>query len=1000
MKTSLNILLSALLIISSMTAIAQGGRIVKDNVNCSYGIKNADGSWLVESHYTLIQQYNSGYFAITNSDGTGLMNPKGEWVLPCEYSSFSTVAHDWHLSEYITPAPVRSHYPTLIIAAKSNVQQVFNLRGDTITAPVKMESIQFDGPSRLMIYEKNGEIVHTTYLDTAGAILIPRIEGMIFLFGSNKTSLIAEFIQETGVAWRNVGLISNTGEIIIKRQFAKAKQNRSNRIWFVTMDNKFGRMNTQGDTLVAPIYSVDKHSDFGAENNEVWIISDEENQYGLMKANGEVLVVPAYDTIHTRSNSSRTPPWHIQKHGRSGLLSYFGEVLIPPIYTKLIETGRSYHVAVESKIYHAQYGEKHGAFRASGAEILPIIYDSIIAIVTTKNSKYHTRGFVVQKDGKFGVCNLDGEFIIPCTMDHHFSANAGESSHYLTKGRSITRINHWSGLNIDTLVPFVHSGEVNLYRSQGSVYGFIASENGAEIIGRDVLNSFNGKSHLYMARQTLPKSMLIFKSNGELLDAGRILKVEWCGSFTSLVGDSTSKLMHSRTGRIFAEGLYTKFQHNTSRLDRIWASKKNAGFNPSWVLLDSLGVQVIETAFDTPFQLDQGDIEVFVGGIKGIINSADLTWVIQPQNGCFFKIIGDLYYVGNKDGKRGVLRRDGTYLIPPIYDSISLEYSSSSVHAQLHGKDQTLWFRVRDGLSSKFIDNNGVEIKSAAQMEEIEMDFAYGDSMKIKFLNQAPSSFTLQVPMNSYQSDLGSIPTEDQKKPIPLFENRRFRRPIYDTLKSITANSLKLRQSSQYNSEYTLSTLFDPNSKDYPTTMDTTLDRSCFCNKDLMTRRGSPRSFGVQFSDSMAMTIGYNYTGSPHTMSSMPSVFSQFSNPTSFINAVFINNEIEFINLENIFGTDSLLRDEFIFALQKREDLNLDCSAPDKLTQLIEGRFSLANDGIHLYLSNTTGRFGTDWSYNFTRQLMTDILIPVERLRANSTTKWLGDLLYKEEITP
>jgi hypothetical protein len=988
------------LFLALMTSFVQAQRIVKDNVNCTYGIKNADDSWLVESHYTLIQRYNSGYFAITNSDGTGLMNPKGEWILPCEYSSFSTVRHDWHLSEYITPTPVRSHYPTLIIAAKSNVQQVFNLRGDTITASIKMESIQFDGPSRLMIYEKNGEIVHTTYLDTSGTILIPRIEGMIFPFGSNKTSLIAELVQANGLAWRNVGLITNHGEIIIKRQFAKAKQNRSNRIWFVTMDNKFGRMNTQGDTLVAPNYSVHEHSDFAAENNEVWIISDEENQYGLMKANGEVLVVPAYDTIHTRSNSSRTPPWHIQKHGRSGLLSYFGEVLIPPIYNKLIETGRSYHVAVESKIYQAQYGEKHGAFRASGAEILPIIYDSIIAIVTTKNSRYHTLGFVVQKDGKFGVCNLVGEFIIPCTMDHHFSANAGETSHYLTKGRSITCINHWSGLNVDTLTPFVHSGEVNLYRNHDTVFGFIASEDGTQIIDREVRNTYNGKSHLFIATQTLPKSILIFNSNGELLDAGHILEVKWCGSFLSLAGDSTQKLISSTTGRIFAEGLYTEFQHNISRLDRIWASKINSGFNPSWVIIDTLGNQVIETAFDKPFQLDQGDIEVFVGGTKGIINSVDLTWIIQPQNGCFYKIIGDLYYVGNKDGKRGVLRRDGTYLIQPIYDSISLEYSSSTVHAQLHGKEQTLWFQVRDGLSSKFIDNNGVEIKSAAQMEEIEMGFAYRDTMRIEFLNQASSSFTLQVPMNSYQSDLISDHSEDPKIPIPLFVNQRFRRSIYDTLKSITANSLKLRQSSQYNSEYTLSTLFGPNSKDYPTTMDTTLDRSCFCNKDLMTRRGSPRSFGVQFSDSMAMTIGYNYAGSPHTISSMPSVFSQFSNPTSFINAVFRNNEIELIDLEDIFRTDSLLYEEFIFALQKREDLNLDCSAPDRLTQLIEGRFSLANDGIHLYLSNATGHFGTDWSYNFTRQLMTDILIPVERLRANSTTKWLGDLLYKEEITP
>jgi hypothetical protein len=176
------------------------------------------------------------------------------------------------------------------------------------------------------------------------------------------------------------------------------------------------------------------------------------------------------------------------------------------------------------------------------------------------------------------------------------------------------------------------------------------------------------------------------------------------------------------------------------------------------------------------------------------------------------------------------------------------------------------------------------------------------------------------------------------------------------------------------------------------------IDRSSGCMSRLMTSALDNYTFWSVFSDSAVMTIGFNFRNQNFGFD-MGSYQTQTA--SNYINFVSRNGQIEHIELEDVFKNDSLLREEFIIALQKRDDLNIDCSAPEKLKEIIKGKFSLSELGVHLYLDGyyelpvppSGDQLGMIWIQHGIQRQPANILIPTERLLLHDKTKWLGSLL-------
>lgn len=112
----------------------------------------------------------------------------------------------------------------------------------------------------------------------------------------------------------------------------------------------------------------------------------------------------------------------------------------------------------------------------------------------------------------------------------------------------------------------------------------------------------------------------------------------------------------------------------------------------------------------------------------------------------------------------------------------------------------------------------------------------------------------------------------------------------------------------------------------------------------------------------------------------------QSSSANSFLNFVYQKGKAVPVELKDIFPSDSILMQEFVIALQKRDDLKLDCSSLEMMIGLIDGKFSLSESGVHLYLNQqSTNVYGISQPVK--------LLIPSENLSNHSESSWIVPIL-------
>jgi hypothetical protein len=116
--------------------------IVKDNIACTYGLKNAANEWVVKPSYLLIEQLYTNEYRITDTYGKGIMNNEGSVIIPPEYSSVDVM-------------DARYYWVT-----KSNGRGIINKEGLVIVPP-KYEAIYFLTDRYFMAHQKDEKWVYT-----------------------------------------------------------------------------------------------------------------------------------------------------------------------------------------------------------------------------------------------------------------------------------------------------------------------------------------------------------------------------------------------------------------------------------------------------------------------------------------------------------------------------------------------------------------------------------------------------------------------------------------------------------------------------------------------------------------------------------------------------------------------------------------------------------------------------------------------------------------------
>jgi hypothetical protein len=209
------ILIFIVLSISALFSQAQGLHIVKDNINCTYGIKDADGNWVVEPTYILIEEYNTGYFRMRDEVGLGIFTPKGKQLIPCTHDRIDISSKKWVIrSSYdVNQRRLENKKQPYFYGFQKDEQLVYNLRGEEVVSLSSNAELLIDSDYSIIAYDR--VLRYSQFIDSAGAILIDSIQGRLRSFSGRDYAIVGDNVSNSGSVSGNGRVVNRKGELII-----------------------------------------------------------------------------------------------------------------------------------------------------------------------------------------------------------------------------------------------------------------------------------------------------------------------------------------------------------------------------------------------------------------------------------------------------------------------------------------------------------------------------------------------------------------------------------------------------------------------------------------------------------------------------------------------------------------------------------------------------------------------------------------------------------------
>lgn len=1020
---------------------AQNLHIVKDNVNCTYGLKNHEGKWIVEPTYILIQQYNSSYFLATDVMGDGIISPTGKQVIECTYDQIRTVDAKWEII-HDGYAPVNSQQRlqkgVFFQVKKGDQEAILNLRGQQIIELSRYDKVQFDGDARILIY--GYEPLTTSYLDTSGNILINKVLGAILPFGGSEFSLHGEGLEAySKVVQGDVRLINRKGEYPLNVQFDRAIFGAKGQICF-ERDGKYGEMTTAGKLLIEPKYKrkIKLESSPTMKNN--WVISDEYNREGLMKPDGTVLLETIYDELNQRFNRHEFEKfWMIQKDGSYGVVDNEGKTVVSLLYDQINMV--PYRSMDRSNVSTSFIVEREGKFAhiSPSRSLSPSEwYDRMDQIGDSDFSRNIPSRFnyLIERDGKFGLLNADGTVLSDCIYELHNQYSQNTNVHYFSIGLDLFHYNFDAPSSAPTkLTASSSTDKTVIFSNPPYVIAGVVSKSSSAFTSLSVRSSYEEVfgNMMILTRSKYADWEIINVNTQEKIVIPELYEIEPFGAKKFLFETRKGKVgILDEDGNILVKPVYKQFQNNY-KLPHLWALVENENWRPKWVLIDERGNQLLPDTLEQTFRLNSGDLLRTVDDKIGLFDTNELKWRIEPTYPCLYQSVGDFYIASEAINKRGIIRSDGTVLLPLEYHSIQLLLSRCAPNSNCQEFEDSRWL-VWNGESEILVNQNGKMMTNAFMIRDYKMSLLFDGGLLVDPFSDfvrldgaedppvLPTSFNPIRPFETSSEKFllfdNSHKSETPQKLVPKVNTiQRFPNlqcSIFQPeLAAWTHDTIRKSQQSPWSSFILRDIVFDAITKDWdqphmgqiyyiesveivPQKEVAVLDESTvnqMLRQDCANAQGGQYGYydygiGSRYFELLAVgnrfvsiQKGYYsfYDDSYITMSQIPPPPPA---PTYLNFAIKDEKAIE-LKLNDIFPSDSLLLQEFIIALQLRDDLKLDCSNLENMIKQINGKFSLSKEGVHLYYPN----------YDYWYNPNVDFLIPLERLKLHAETKWIVSVL-------
>lgn len=876
-------LLLMLVLCLSADAVAQDLRVVKDNVNCTYGIKNDANHWVVSPSYLLIRETSLGYFLVETTDGMGLLDAQGQPLIQAQYEQLKPFPGGWKFAD-----PLFS-----IVNAKRRKQDQFLVaqngkfgivdREGRVIIPLQYSSITVDKLPHIICYNIVDDMYRSTYADTSGQIILQEMEGKLGRFGSRNVAMIRSR-HRTKKDTSDAGVIDRSGQLVIPRDYDQIKFCTKNKI-IVLSGDKLGVMDTLGNaTLPAKYEIVSSHRSRGdlpcMKPDDIYVIK-QDTLYGLMKGDGTVIHSPQFS--YCRHQRVPAPSddfgWLVEKGGMYGTINTAGEIKIPTENDTLI--------------------------------VFP-------AKATRGNANAPRYNFVFSKGGKFGIMADDGTIVEQAKHDHFFVGKAKTSSFcYLASNLDLIAYDlSMFPAKAMPMTLLTQKDSIVLYHAGDNIVPFeIASDSTNQLSAERYKNwKYNRFDSLFVL--TTKKESMLFHVNGKFIAGGiKSVRRHKDGFLEISTQDNDLGIVDCSLGTLCVDTIYNKFNTKFGNDSIVWARfslktmekhPKNS-FCENWMLMKYNGTPAALDVFDTPFPV-RGNGYASIGEQVGIFDMKTMHWKLPPIFRNVEPFCDSLFAVRTQSNKFGLFYENGTLFADTIYDAIDIIFQGTATVDTIDTKQ--FWLELhKDGLSL-LINEKGEEVVANNRMSSIKLESAFSIPVVA-----APDSLQgLTTPQNTCKNCLSIRIPQAQADAL---QQSLLKKSLYDEAAAIYAR----------NKSCGFSFSQQP---------------ACTTTPYECKTKGDPRLYQLLFINEFSFTFTDSYlrnTTGMHTNGIN-------SRRTNYHNFMFIDGELKHITAATIFGNTNTLYDELVKAIEMREDLDLDCNAIADPTQWVGEDFKLSDEGV------------------------------------------------------
>ena len=335
--------------------IAQGQSLFPVKLEKKWGLINYDGKLVVDPIYEAIGEFKHyGYAIMQRNRGVGLLNNKGQEIVPPKYYDLKVLS------------------PDLIAVSDKGEWMVINLAGDVILKKGyhkvevwKNGFLAFNKRGKWGLIKNTGqEIAPATYDE-----IYPEEDGY--------------FLTRKG---NNLGILSHTGKVVIPN-IAQEIRIVNNQLLFFRKNKMWGAVNQEGTALIQPAYSS------WTQLSDGFIKLIKHNKYHLYSTkNRKIIIHGEYDDLFAFSDKHLI----VRTKKQLGLVDFNGNLLLPTIYEDI--------QSFSPGQFRVKLNSQWGVVTTYGKAIVPFGYDYI--------SPAKGKVCVVKKGGLLGVANIRGEELI------------------------------------------------------------------------------------------------------------------------------------------------------------------------------------------------------------------------------------------------------------------------------------------------------------------------------------------------------------------------------------------------------------------------------------------------------------------------------------------------------------------------------------------------------------------------------------------------------------